>query len=39
MREVELRLNNNLLSLYKHKPHPYSTDENEPLPMAAESNT
>ena len=39
MREVELRLNNNLLSLYRHKPHPYSTDENEPLPMAAESNT
>ncbi len=36
MREVELALNNNLLSLYKHKPLPYSTDEDEPLPMAAE---
>lgn len=37
MREVELALNNNLLSLYKHMPIPYSTDEDEPLPMAAEA--
>lgn len=37
MREVELALNNNLLSLYKHMPIPYSTDEDEPLPMAAET--
>lgn len=37
MREVELALNNNLLSLYKHMPLPYSTDEDEPLPMAAEN--
>ena len=37
MREVELALNNNLLSLYKHNPLPYSTDEDEPLPMAAET--
>ncbi len=36
MREVELLLNNNLLSLYKHKPVPYTTEEEEPLPMAAE---
>lgn len=36
MREVELLLNNNMLSLYKHHtPIPYST-EDEPLPMAAE---
>ena len=40
MREVELLLNTNLLSLYKykHKPIPYSTDEDESLPMAAEEN-
>lgn len=39
MREVELLLNNNLLSLYKkHTPIPYSTEE-EPLPMAAEDYT
>ena len=37
MREVELALNNNLLSFYKHMPIPYSTDEDEPLPMAAET--
>lgn len=37
MREVELALNNNLLSFYKHMPLPYSTDEDEPLPMAAET--
>ena len=36
MREVELLLNNNLLSLYKHAPIPYSLEEEEPLPMAAE---
>lgn len=39
MREVELALNNNLLSLYKHQPLPYSTDEDEPLPQAAEEAT
>ena len=37
MREVELALNNNLLSLYKHMTIPYSTDEDVPLPMAAET--
>ena len=36
MREVELLLNNNMLSLYKHNPIPYSIDEEVPLPMAAE---
>ena len=35
MREVELLLNENMLSLYKH--HPFTTEE-EPLPMAAEDN-
>lgn len=39
MREVELALNNNLLSLYKHKPLPYSTEEDKPLPQAAEEAT
>ncbi len=39
MREVELLLNNNLLSLYKHTLLPYSTDEDEPLPQAAEEAT
>lgn len=39
MREVELALNNNLLSLYKHKTLPYSTEEDEPLPQAAEEAT
>ena len=39
MREVELALNNNLLSLYKHNPLPYSTEEDEPLPQAAEEAT
>lgn len=39
MREVELALNNNLLSLYKHMPIPYSTEEDEPLPQAAEEAT
>lgn len=40
MREVELLLNENMLSLYRHHaPIPYSNDEEEtPLPMAAESN-
>ena len=37
MREVELLLNNNLLSLYKkHKPIPFATEEETPLPKAAE---
>ena len=36
MREVELILNDNLLSLYRRKPIPYTFDEEEPLPMAAE---
>ena len=37
MREVELLLNDNLLSLYKHHtPIPYSTEEDTPLPLAAE---
>ena len=35
MREVELLLNENMLSLYKH--HPFTTEE-EPLPMAAEDS-
>lgn len=40
MREVELLLNDNLLSLYKHHTLiPYSTEEDAPLPMAAESET
>ena len=40
MREVELLLNENMLSLYRHHaPIPYCNDEEEtPLPMAAESN-
>ena len=38
MHEVELLLNDNLLSLYKqHSPLPYRTEEEDtPLPMAAE---
>ena len=37
MREVELLLNENMLSLYRrHTPIPYSTEEETPLPMAAE---
>ena len=36
MREVELLLNENMLSLSKHNPIPYSTEEERPLPMAAE---
>lgn len=40
MREVEQLLNDNLLSLYKHHtPIPYSTEEDTPLPMAAEGET
>ena len=37
MREVEILLNENMLSLYKkHTTIPYSTDEESPLPLAAE---
>ena len=37
MREVEMLLNENMLSLYRHKPLPYRTDEEDgQLPMAAE---
>lgn len=37
MREVEVLLNENLLSRYrKHKPLPYPFDDEETLPMAAE---
>ena len=36
MREVELLLNENMLSLYRHKPIPYNTEEEEQMPMAAE---
>lgn len=40
MREVEQLLNDNLLSLYKHHtPIPYSSEEETPLPMAAEGET
>lgn len=38
MREVELLLNENMLSLYRHKPIPYSTEEEGQLPMAAEGS-
>ena len=34
--DIELILNDNLLSLYRRKPIPYTFDEEEPLPMAAE---
>ena len=38
MREVELLLNDNMLSLYKkNTPAPFTTEE-EPLPLAAEDN-
>ena len=38
MNEVELLLNNKLLSLYsKHTPFQYHTQEESPLPMAAEA--
>ena len=40
MREVELLLNDNLLSLYKHHtPVPYSLEEEAQLPLAAEDST
>lgn len=40
MREVELLLNENMLSLYKkHTPVPYSIEEEGQLPMAAEELT
>lgn len=40
MHEVELLLNDNMLSLYrKHTPIPYPTEEDTPLPMAAEGTT
>ena len=39
MREVELLLNENMLSLYKkHTPVPYPTEEEEQLPLAAEDS-
>ena len=39
MREVELLLNENMLSLYKKPaPIPYASGEEEPLPMAAEGS-
>lgn len=38
MREVELLLNNNLLSIYKHRPVPYPTEGEPGLPMAAENS-
>ena len=37
MREVELLLNEKMLSLYRHKPVPYATEEEaDQLPVAAE---
>ena len=40
MREVALLLEENMLSLYKkHASNPYTTAEDEPLPMAAEDGT
>ncbi|MDY6372119.1 MAG: very short patch repair endonuclease [Bacteroidales bacterium] len=37
MREVELLLNDNLLRMYrKHAPIPFDTEDDAPLPMAAE---
>lgn len=39
MREVELLLNDNMLSLYKkNTPVPYLNEENTPLPLAAEGD-
>ena len=39
MSEVELQLNNNFLSLHsKHTPFYYNTEEESPLPMAAETS-
>ncbi len=37
MREVELLLNENMLSLYRHNPIPYNTEEEGQMPMAAEN--
>ena len=37
MREVELLLNENMLSLYRHNTIHYNTEEEGQLPMAAES--
>ena len=39
MREVEVLINDNLLSQYKHKVVPFHTEEDERLPMAAEDGT
>ena len=36
MREVALLLEENILLLYRHKPVPYTTEEEGQLPMAAE---
>ncbi len=36
MRSVELQLNENLLSLYRHTPKPYTLDEEQPSSLAAE---
>lgn len=36
MRRVELQLNENLLSLYRHKPQPYPLDEEQASSLAAE---
>lgn len=36
MRRVELQLNENLLSLYRHKPQPYHLDEDQASSLAAE---
>ena len=39
MHEVELLLNENMLSLYKHRtPNLYTTEEDSPLPIAAENS-
>ena len=35
LREVELLLNNNLLSMYKHTPIPYTADEEDEAPLMA----
>ena len=39
MRLVELRLNQNFLSIYRPKPKPYAMPTDEPMPMAAESES
>ena len=38
MREVELLLNENMLSLYRRKPLPYADDNDTYLPIAAEES-